>query len=86
MAKRPSLSLSASSKVVIMVFSLSEVVRRRELLDTSKRKSPKMGKAFLLLITLERAVSLLLKAVLDTVNLIILFVFLFISLTVNIEI
>ena len=35
----------------------------------SNKKSAKIGKEFLLLMTLERALSLLLSAVLDTVNL-----------------
>ena len=38
--------------------------------DTSNTKSPNMGRLLLLLMTLDRAASLLESAVLDTVNLI----------------
>ena len=68
--KRPSPSLSLSSSVVFIITSLSEAVRFRRPWITSKRKSPSMGNEFLVLITLERAASRLLSAVLDTVNLI----------------
>ena len=56
-----------------MVFSLSEADRWSWLSFTSKRKSPRMGRAFLLLMTLDRAVSFELNAVLETVNLIVFF-------------
>ena len=42
-----------------------------------------MGREFLLLITLERALSLLLSAVLDTVNLICISVFSFFSIQIE---
>lgn len=50
--------------------SLSLAVSCKRPSATSKRKSPKMGNEFLLLITLDKAVSLMPSAVLDTVNLI----------------
>ena len=77
MAKRHEPSLSVSSNCVYITFSLSEAVRWRTLSLISKTKSPRMGRAFLLLMTLESAESLLLRAVLDNVNRIIIIVRLF---------
>jgi len=66
-----------------MTFSLSEAVRWSVLPWMSKTKLPKIGREFLLLMTLERALSLLLSAVLDTVNLICISVFSFESLKID---
>ena len=69
MAKLPSSSLSLSSTDVFIMFSLSDAVSFSVLPSTSNTKSDSMGNEFLLLITLDRAMSLLLSAVLDKVNL-----------------
>ena len=62
-------NLSSVESGPVMTFSLSEAVSWSMPLLMSNTKSAKMGREFLLLMTLERAFSLLLSAVLDTVNL-----------------
>ena len=69
MAKVPLSSLSFNSTDVFIMFSLSEAVNLKVLPSTSNTKSDNIGNELLVLITLERAISLLLSAVLDKVNL-----------------
>ena len=69
MAKESLASHSVSSSGVDSQFSPSEAVRWRTLPSVLNTKQPNMAIGFLLLITLDRAESLLLNAVLDNVNL-----------------
>ena len=68
-AKLPCPSTLSSTMVVFITFSLSEAVMVSWLPSTSKRKQSRIAKLFLLLRTLARVASRLLRAELDNVNL-----------------